>query len=67
MAAGQWLLIGNSRWHWAETLQQQAQGACAAGIHQRRLPSPPLSWADCAPGPVSATYRPLSSFPRSEG
>jgi type III pantothenate kinase len=36
MGAGQWLLIGNSRWHWAETLQQQAQG----GLRCWHTPAP---------------------------
>jgi type III pantothenate kinase len=45
-ASPRWLLIGNSRWHWAErTLEGPLRGWDGAPGLQEREGSPPLAWA----------------------
>lgn len=67
-----WLLIGNSRWHWAEAdanLQPVADAACALAqpsLHFLHRPppagpvAPPLAWAAVGPVPPRAALTPAT-------
>jgi type III pantothenate kinase len=59
-----WLLIGNSRWHWAEA--DGDGGVSGAGLRFLHLPSPtsavepPVAWAAVGPVPPEAALSPAS-------